>query len=315
MSFLVFTSLFLSFELLSALTLWTIAAFYTSSLPGLDVDLAAEPQLVPQEDGPFGGGRRGGGRRPYRGPSDDSSRDDGDLGSDTETEDTADEGGNVFRRAARAAQARSLASLRARDDAEAREAQAALEEHARRTGRLMVEDESEFGPGGAAEDLLTPGFGRRVLNRLDEETEEETDDAGSLRSGVGGSSMSTLSPDERPRDSATAAAATAAATRRLRQATVATASPTTTGSNTESTPGSSSRHDEGAGEDEGEDTEQGVLIGRSGDRREEQEPRQVSSIRQRKAYNDDEDEEEDPRGEGSLIGGVSSSTRARESKA
>lgn len=51
LAFLLFTTLFLTFELLSAITLWTIAAVYTSSLPGLDIDLGSDNQFVPRAGG------------------------------------------------------------------------------------------------------------------------------------------------------------------------------------------------------------------------------------------------------------------------
>lgn len=302
LSFIVFTSLFLAFELISALTLWTIAAVYTSTLPGLEVDLGADTQFVP---GP--GRRGGGGRRPSYAPSTGTTvtgeeselyQLDDDDGDDTETETERGRGDSADARA----RARSMASLRARDEAERREAQAAAEEQARRSGRLMTGGagggSSLDEPMGSPEDLLTPTtYGRRVLGRLDEETEEETDGAGS---------ETTLSRED---------AAELQQQRRMRQTTVATASQSDTPSSQETLTGS---EDSRQADDEGGDETE--VIGTAGERGgEAATTAQPEGFRRRKAYDDDGDggEDDGAGGSGSLLGGsatdpsVSGSTSRR----
>lgn len=327
LSFLLFTSLFLAFELISALTLWTIAAVYTSSLPGLGVDLGADNQFVPYRDGPDLGGRG-------YGSGDDEDEDDGSStprrrarsGATPETitatptttsnvdededeeaasweeEDTETEQGT----STGPAQLRSRASLRDRDAEEQREVLLAAEEEARRTGRLMtaVAGAGDAGtrPRAAAgagaegdEDLLSPTY-RRVLGRLDEETEEETDDVASVSSGMGStlSSSGTGTGGTQRRTAPTAATATARE---------ASGESSTSG-------GSSARTGEGDDEweDEGGQGDETVLIEGGRSREGEETAREGQAIRRRKAFEEDDDEGGDG---ASTIGGVSR-TREKE---
>lgn len=287
LSFVVFTSLFLSFELLSALTLWTIAAVYTSTLPGLDVDLRADTQFVPyagdrtNEDG----NRR---RRAERSGSGNLfSPEDSDADTITAGEgDDDDNGANVNRSQA---QARSLASLRARDQAEAREAQTAAEEQARRSGRLMTGGDIGALGTDTPESLLTPTYGRRVLGRLDEETEEETDDLGSSGSATG----TTLSAAERD------VPAAAGGSRRARQTTVATASPSSV-SRESSLEGSEESSEQGiSGTSQGRE----ILIPEASDTPAAS-AQEREGFRRRKAFDDGDDGDDASSG---LVGGVSTS--------
>lgn len=337
LSFLLFTSLFLAFELISALTLWTIAAVYTSSLPGLGVDLGADNQFVPYRDGPDIGGRG-------YGSGEDEDEDDGsstprrrarsgagatpetitatptttsnvdeDEDADEETasweeEDTETEQGTSA--GAGPAQLRSRASLRDRDAEERREVLLAAEEEARRSGRLMTAVAGTgagagAGEAGAAgtrpraaagaagdEDLLSPTY-RRVLGRLDEETEEETDDVASVSSGMGSTLSSSGTGPGGSQRRGTAAAAAAASARE---------GGTEGEGESSSTPGGSSGRT-GEGDDEWEDEagqgDETVLIegGRG-----EQTAREGQAIRRRKAFEEDDDEGGDG---ASTIGGVS----------
>lgn len=153
------------FELIAALTLWALAALYTSSL--------TQPSLA-VEDNYLGAGMgtssdsdstaRGGARRAARGRGQEEEEDSESL-TVTEAESEG-EGGN--------AQSKSLASLQARDAQEQYEARRAEMLRNEAEGRRMTAvDPPSRGSGLEELDLLTQG--RRVLGRLDEETEEETD--------------------------------------------------------------------------------------------------------------------------------------------
>jgi hypothetical protein len=159
-SFWFFTTAFMTFELISALTLWALAALYTSSLtqPSLAVEDNYTGGMYGTEsesDATMRGTRRGRGR---------------DQGGESEslsvTEPESEGEGN--------AQSQSLASLQARDAQEQYEARRAEELRNEAEGRRMTAvDEPRRGSGLDELDLMTQG--RRVLGRLDEETEEETD--------------------------------------------------------------------------------------------------------------------------------------------
>lgn len=147
------------FELMSALTLWALAALYTSSLtqPSLAVEDNYTGRMYGTEsesDATMQGIRRGG-------------RDQGEESESlTATEPESEGEGN--------AQTQSLASLQARDAQEQFDARRAEELRNEAEGRRMTAvDEPRRGSGLDELDLLTQG--RRVLGRLDEETEEETD--------------------------------------------------------------------------------------------------------------------------------------------
>ncbi|CAO1619182.1 unnamed protein product [Parajaminaea phylloscopi] len=257
-SFVVFTSLFLAFELVSALTLWVIAAVYTSTLPGLDVDLGSDAQFVTP------GRTRG--ERARRPAARNSSETPSSGGSDAETITDGENQGNARSRA------ESLASLRARDEAERREARATAEEHARRSGRLMTAGADARSGTDSPEDLLTPTYGRRVLGRLDEETEEETDGHESSASAGADSSATTLSGRLYP-------AAEQRDLHRARQATVVTASP--------SLASGEASEESLAGLDESQDSSQegaAVLLPTATDTAQEQQQRE--GVRRRKAFGD-----------------------------
>lgn len=173
-SFLLFTSLFLFLELVSALTLWALAALYTSQL--------TQPSLA-VEDNYMGEGLQGtasetdttsrGGRHVGREVADD---DEEEVDSSTVTGEDSEGEGN--------AQSQSLASLAARDAQEQREARRAEMLRDEQEGRRMTAvDAPSRGSGLEEVDLLAQG--RRVLGRLDEETEEETDVAPSEGGSIG----------------------------------------------------------------------------------------------------------------------------------
>jgi hypothetical protein len=160
-SLYLFTSLFMFFELVSALTLWALAALYTSSL--------TQPSLAVEDN--YTGGMYGtsdesdttmrGGRRSGRGGREGQEEESESI---TVTEPESEGESN--------AQTQSLASLQARDAQEQYEARRAEEMRNETEGRRMTAvDEPRRGSG--LDDLLAQG--RRVLGRLDEETEEETD--------------------------------------------------------------------------------------------------------------------------------------------
>lgn len=177
LSFLLFTSLFLAFELLSAITLWTIAAVYTSTLPGLDIDLGPDTQYVRSQD-------------------DDDGDDEGDdpftrfasSSTGTATPSTA----GLRRRTSRSPSAATTltgtettatpSSLTSEDDEDDGEGTVTEGEDESRRPSVAVAAAADDAP------LLTPSY-RRVLGRLDEETEEETD-AGRVGEGVASSSAS-----------------------------------------------------------------------------------------------------------------------------
>lgn len=95
-------------------------------------------------------------------------------------------------------QARSLTSLHSRNQAEQTEAQLAAEEHARRSDRFMAGGDGGLTLLDSPDDPLTLTYGRRILGRLDEETEEETEELG-LSGSVGArSSPTTLSSQRNP---------------------------------------------------------------------------------------------------------------------
>lgn len=162
-SFTIFTLLFLTFELLSALTLWALAALYTSTLtqpPSLAVEdnyverrrrreaasTATTPAATPGETPTDEGALR-------------ESTEDDEEESETETETETEESRRRL----------SRASLRARDEAERAEARRVEAQRDIAEGRRMTAVDL----GGPSE--LGLETGRRVLGRLDEETEEETD--------------------------------------------------------------------------------------------------------------------------------------------
>lgn len=167
-AFLFFTSLFMAFELLSALTLWAVAAFYTSSLtqPNLAVEdnymgtrpvgLTTDSEVTPR---PATGGDDGYESDTVTG-EEDEGHDEGDIVVETPSLTPS--------------QRQSLASLHARDAQERFEQRRAEMLRDEAEGRLMTAvDEPQT---GALDDLhLGLLQQRRVLGRLDEETEEETD--------------------------------------------------------------------------------------------------------------------------------------------
>lgn len=225
LSFLLFTSLFLAFELLSALTLWTIAAVYTSSLPGFDVDLSSDERNARRayggdDDGDDGGDdgddggytarglrrRTGAGvQRQRRSPSaatttaatggtgtesslisedgdGDGAYDDEDFrltddgyGDDGEDEETITDGDGDE-------QPRRTTTQQQRGQSQARSQSQPQPQPQSQSTPASTTTSSSTPPA-----LLTPSY-RRVLGRLDEETEEETDDVGS----VAGSDVATL---------------------------------------------------------------------------------------------------------------------------
>lgn len=156
-SFLVFTSLFMFFELVSALTFWAVAALYTSSL--------TQPSLA-VEDNYLGGRMHGSSTetdttiRRGQGVEDEEDEDSGTVtGPESEAEGSA--------------QAQSRASLQARDAQERYDARRAELLRNEAEGRRMTAVDAPSGSG--LDDLDLMAQGRRVLGRLDEETEEETD--------------------------------------------------------------------------------------------------------------------------------------------
>jgi hypothetical protein len=168
-SFLLFTSLFMTFELVSALTLWALAALYTSSL-GPGASLAVEDNYVDRErertrrrrrqDSPVAAPTPGGEatRSTQESRSTSSEADEQSASDETETETDV--------------RARSLASLRARDEAERQEARRQEQLRDLAEGRRMA---------GVDEEVTGR---RRVLDRLDEETEEDTDVGDSAGAGT-----------------------------------------------------------------------------------------------------------------------------------
>lgn len=173
LSFFVFTSLFLAFEMATALTLWGVAAVYTSTM--------AVPSLDTEEH--FQDEKRAG---PSRVKPESDSDDSYSSGQDTETESDAQRSRRVVKEESddddedseEARRQRSLESLRARDAAEYAEAV--------RQSRMRDVVESrrmsgEHDPAPASpEDLAAIQLSHRVLDRLDEETEEDTEVGGSL---------------------------------------------------------------------------------------------------------------------------------------
>lgn len=189
-SFLMFVTLFMTFEMVSALTLWVIAAVYTSSsMVGLGGDgLAVEDNFRGMRQYTTTSGddddRTGEGTTTEReftaGQTEEERRvDEEDEDGDTETETEVRQ--------------RSRQSLDARDREERREARRAAVLRDEQQGRRMTavgggegddDDDSDLPDDeeiGEAEDELglplkqMPTQTRRVLGRLDEETEEETD--------------------------------------------------------------------------------------------------------------------------------------------
>lgn len=163
-SFFLFTASFMFFELIAALTLWALAALYTSSL--------TQPSLA-VEDNYLGAGignssdsdstMRGGTRRTSRVRGGEEEETESLTVTEAESEGEG-----------RDAQSESLASLQARDAQEQYEARRAEMLRNEAEGRRMTAvDPPSRGSGLEELDLLTQG--RRVLGRLDEETEEETD--------------------------------------------------------------------------------------------------------------------------------------------
>ncbi|KAN0064868.1 hypothetical protein ACQY0O_001925 [Thecaphora frezii] len=199
--FFVFTSLFMGFELAAALTLWAIAAIYTSSITPPSMSLEPEKHFQTERTAR----RRGAvaavkveAGSDYTGESESLRRSEVSA-SDAETETEGESYERRTRQEAEPSQApryiktededdetellrlRSLESLRARDAAERAEAvQSArmrdVVENRRMTG---LDQEGDLGPLGD-EYPSNVAMPRRVLGRLDEETEEETEVGGSV---------------------------------------------------------------------------------------------------------------------------------------
>ncbi|UZJ51841.1 hypothetical protein CBS101457_001161 [Exobasidium rhododendri] len=166
-SFLVFTALFMSFELLSALTLWALAALYTSSLT--QPSLAVENNYMGrglQDNSNDSDTTTRGNRRRTRGVEEGEDEEEEEEDSDTITGPESEVEGN--------AQSQSQASLRARDAQERYEARQAEILRDEAEGRRMTAVDAPS-QGSGLDDLELVTQGRRVLGRLDEETEEETD--------------------------------------------------------------------------------------------------------------------------------------------
>ncbi|PWN41549.1 hypothetical protein IE81DRAFT_171480 [Ceraceosorus guamensis] len=211
LSFVLFTSLFLAFELVSALTLWALAALYTSNLVAMP-NLAVEENYVDHqrrrrrrggnsssaEDTANGNGATTAGTTDGLTPGgvydESTSPLDDDAGSGGETETEAR---NRARNLLQAREQRSRASLRALDEREAAESRRAeamrdFAEGRRMTGvPSLTHEEERLQAEREQQALLTERElelemgSRRVLGRLDEETEEETDVGGSEGYGQG----------------------------------------------------------------------------------------------------------------------------------
>ncbi|CAO1629947.1 unnamed protein product [Sympodiomycopsis kandeliae] len=140
LSFLLFTTLFMAFELTSAVTLWTIAAVYTSSLPGLDVDLSSDAQYIPL-------------------PTNPSDHDDDDDDDDEDPRYATLRRRRPASSTTTSATATPFEGLTTSDD------------------ETLSEPEQQQPPPPSLplQEELLPSNYRRVLGRLDEETEEETD--------------------------------------------------------------------------------------------------------------------------------------------
>ena len=196
LSFLLFTALFLALELSAALTLWGVAAIYTTTLTPEQLSLAPDEHL--QSD--LKGKRH---RSPSRSRSqvktvsgtEDTTRTESESLSDesgTETETEADRLGPRFKR--QGGSSRTGIRVKQEADAEAELEQLRALENLRaqelglRAARLR--EMSRLGSGGAFEQEA--GMSGRVLSRLDEETEEETgvseSDGDPESSGMGSSS-------------------------------------------------------------------------------------------------------------------------------
>ncbi|PWN52886.1 hypothetical protein IE53DRAFT_377784 [Violaceomyces palustris] len=175
-SFFFFTGLFLSFELAVAVTLWALVALYTSSISPSHPSLAADEHYASDGADTKKPIKRQG--SPALEPEFTSS-----AMTDTESEterylDRQTKGGGEIKEEQDderdLLRLRSLESLQARDEAERTEAMrlARLREIAE--GRRMTGLDVPAGPISLSpgEDVSTS---RRVLGRLDEETEEETE--------------------------------------------------------------------------------------------------------------------------------------------
>lgn len=179
LSFILFTSLFFGAELLSAMTLWAAITLYTSAF-------ASQPSLAVEEnyvsiDAESAKRRRLAASRVSSEATLSPPDSHAGLGSDEQTSD------EEMRRQA------SAASLAARDATERAERRRAEARRDAREGRRMSGVDAPTGtePGGVGLgadleerarllglDTLGPApgaGGRRVLGRLDEETEEDTD--------------------------------------------------------------------------------------------------------------------------------------------
>lgn len=229
LSFFTFTTLFLAFEMATALTLWAVAAIYTSSMTIAPLSLETEEHFQPLDKPSRYAPRRGRDEYTEDGIKTESEttpsgeemssferryaqRDEEEEETDTETEarrrvkrereprikveDFDDDeifGGADQGEEDKEMRLRSLESLQAKDAADLAEAirQSRMRDllEARRMGGA--------GPSGSASTALLPGEGlidvidptapispdelseiqlsRRVLDRLDEETEEDTD--------------------------------------------------------------------------------------------------------------------------------------------
>ncbi|CBQ71325.1 conserved hypothetical protein [Sporisorium reilianum SRZ2] len=223
LSFFTFTTLFLAFEMATALTLWAVAAIYTSSMAVAPISLDTDEHFQQQQHKPWRAQRRADDdylkTETETTPSaEEPSRFRYEQGDEEEDEtETETEARRRFRgeprikveeysdddEAARAAaeeqemRLRSLESLEAKDAADLAEAirQSRMRDllEARRMGGAGPSGSSERGlmPGESLIEIVDPTspispeelseiqLSRRVLDRLDEETEEDTDVASS----------------------------------------------------------------------------------------------------------------------------------------
>ncbi|EPQ30537.1 uncharacterized protein PFL1_02062 [Pseudozyma flocculosa PF-1] len=205
LSFFLFTSLFLGFELATALTLWALAAIYTSSITPLSLSLETEEHFQTERTSR----RRGAHLKTeavasdYTGESESLKRSEG-SGADGDGTETETDGemyrASTHRREEGVAPSQALPRFKTEEDAEVelqrlrsldslRERDAAERAEAVQSARLRdaVENRRMTGldEGGGADllpDELSPevSLPRRVLGRLDEETEEETEVGGSI---------------------------------------------------------------------------------------------------------------------------------------
>ncbi|KAJ9475882.1 hypothetical protein PHBOTO_005969 [Pseudozyma hubeiensis] len=204
LSFLLFTGLFLACEMATALTLWAVAAIWTSGM-SLEADVHYQ-----QGEGKWRGEGGEGRMRSDDGVKmeESASGDEGYGRMEEEEDETETEGGYLGRRVKEEeysdeeegeeekARLRSMQSLREADEADLQEAirQSRMRDllEARRMSGAGPSREPAGGGGEASlmefvdptapispEELSEIQLSRRVLDRLDEETEEETDVASS----------------------------------------------------------------------------------------------------------------------------------------